>query len=132
MPSLLILSTDSPVLPAPRACLRNMLERPGPFCLPDFDPSPGSLQSMLPCCRILVVGAGGLGCELLKDLALMGFADIHVIDMDTIELSNLNRQFLFRRKDIGKSKAEIAAACINSRIPGVQVKPYPFHTNHHR
>ncbi|KAF4529536.1 hypothetical protein B566_EDAN014382 [Ephemera danica] len=115
---------DSSPAPVHRTCLRNVLERPGPFCLPDFDPSPGTLLSMLPKCRILVVGAGGLGCELLKDLALMGFADIEVIDMDTIELSNLNRQFLFRRKDIGKSKAEVAAAFINNRIPGVRVKPH--------
>ena len=104
--------------------LRKVLERSGPFCHPDFEPSPQLINFLTDTCKILVIGAGGLGCELLKDLAMMGFRDIHVIDMDTIELSNLNRQFLFRRKDIGCSKAEVAAKFINQRIPGCKVTPH--------
>lgn len=104
--------------------LRKVLERPGPFCHPDFEPSPDILDFLMTTCKVLVIGAGGLGCELLKDLAMMGFKQIHVIDMDTIELSNLNRQFLFRHKDIGSSKAEIAAAFINRRVKGCQVTPH--------
>ncbi|CDM31363.1 hypothetical protein CBS147339_390 [Penicillium roqueforti] len=58
--------------------------------------------------RVLLVGAGGIGCELLKNLVLTGFGEIHIIDLDTIDLSNLNRQFLFRHEHIKKSKALVA------------------------
>jgi len=59
-------------------------------------------------CRILVVGAGGIGCELLKNLVLTGFTNLEVIDLDTIDVSNLNRQFLFHKEHVGKSKSQVA------------------------
>ena len=58
--------------------------------------------------RVLMVGAGGIGCELLKNLVLTGFGEVHIVDLDTIDLSNLNRQFLFRHEHIKKSKAFVS------------------------
>ena len=58
--------------------------------------------------KILVVGAGGIGCELIKNLVLTGFEDLELIDLDTIDVSNLNRQFLFRKEHVGKSKSQVA------------------------
>ena len=104
--------------------VNKLLTRKGPFAHPDFEPSEEILPFLKENCRILVVGAGGLGCELLKDLALMGFFNIDVIDMDTIDISNLNRQFLFRQKDVGQPKATVAAEVINRRIPGCNVTPH--------
>lgn len=108
-------SPSSEILSKRWSHVRKILERSGPFCTPGFTPSIDGLEFIMTSCKILIIGAGGLGCELLKDLAMLGFRRIHVIDMDTIDLSNLNRQFLFRRNDIGSSKAICAAKFINER-----------------
>jgi len=75
--------------------------------------------------RILVVGAGGIGCEVLKNLVLSNFRNITLIDRDTVEFSNLNRQFLFTVNDQGKSKAQVAVAAVKkmSMISLLQVTP---------
>ncbi|KAL4955438.1 hypothetical protein BDW69DRAFT_119482 [Aspergillus filifer] len=103
--------------------LYKVLSKPGPFSDPDWVPGVETIKA-LEDSKILVIGAGGLGCEILKNLALSGFKDIHVIDMDTIDISNLNRQFLFRQSDIGKPKAEVAASFVEKRVKGVKITPF--------
>ncbi|XAR57232.1 hypothetical protein NMG60_11025294 [Bertholletia excelsa] len=104
--------------------LDKLLLRSGHLVGPNFDPGPGLRDDLQEYARILVVGAGGLGCELLKDLALSGFKNLEVIDMDRIEVSNLNRQFLFRLEDVGKPKAEVAAKRVMERVAGVNIVPH--------
>ena len=59
--------------------------------------------------KIMVVGAGALGNELVKNLTLLGIGNILILDMDSIENSNLTRSVLFRRNDVGRYKSEVAA-----------------------
>eukprot|EP01094_Clydonella_sp_ATCC50884_P011956 TRINITY_DN2180_c0_g1_i3.p1 TRINITY_DN2180_c0_g1~~TRINITY_DN2180_c0_g1_i3.p1 ORF type:complete len:684 (+),score=206.25 TRINITY_DN2180_c0_g1_i3:131-2182(+) len=81
----------------------------------------GAALQQLHAAKVLVVGAGGIGCELLKNLVMTGFHNIEVIDLDTIDLSNLNRQFLFRREHIDKSKAEVARETVASFNPHAKI-----------
>ncbi len=67
-------------------------------------------QGVVSSSKMLVVGAGAIGNETLKNLALMGVGNIFVCDMDTISVSNLSRTVLFSASDVGKNKAEVAAS----------------------
>ena len=88
-----------------------------------------SFQEKLAKQKWFVVGAGAIGCELLKNFALLGLGcdqanggSVTVTDMDMIEKSNLNRQFLFRTWDINKHKAVTAVAAVQAMNPQAQYK----------
>lgn len=73
-----------------------------------------------------LVGCGALGCEYIKGFALMGIGSgpnglVHITDMDKIEVSNLNRQFLFRRENVGQLKSECAAAAARAMNPAIKI-----------
>ncbi|KAK0706997.1 hypothetical protein B0T26DRAFT_744069 [Lasiosphaeria miniovina] len=86
-----------------------------------MDAETDSLLTLVGQARVLLVGAGGIGCELLKDLVLTGFGEVHIVDLDTIDLSNLNRQFLFRHEHIKKSKALVAKEAAQRFNPDVKI-----------
>lgn len=75
--------------------------------------------------RVLVIGTGGVGCDLLKCLVGTGFRKFDIVDLDTIDMSNLNRQFLFRRKHVGMPK------CIVAREAVMQICPHAEVVAHH-
>jgi ubiquitin-like 1-activating enzyme E1 B len=72
--------------------------------------------------RVLLVGAGGIGCELLKNLVCVGASSITVIDLDTIDVSNLNRQFLFKKAHVGLSKASVAKEAVSALRPSCSIQ----------
>ena len=110
----------------------------------------GALLQKVKKSRVLLVGAGGIGCELLKNLVCCGFgsditsqaptadaaaanstddapkrkAEVVVVDLDTIDLSNLNRQFLFRKQHIKKPKALVAKETASQFNPAVNIEAH--------
>ena len=124
-----VLSAPLPSPPPPpssrnrHSSLLPYLLRVGPFS-PGYERDATAIDILRAESRVLVVGAGGLGCELLKGLALSCVYELHVVDLDTIDVSNLNRQFLFRLEDCGQPKAKVAAERVMARCPGVTVHWY--------
>jgi adenylyltransferase/sulfurtransferase len=82
-------------------------------------------QSRLIAAKVLVVGAGGLGAPLLQYLAAAGIGTLGVIDDDTVDLSNLQRQVIHRTADIGAAKVESAARALADINPEVRVVMHP-------
>ena len=82
-------------------------------------------QEKLSNAKVLVIGAGGLGCPVLQNLVAAGVDCIGIVDGDVVEETNLHRQFLYTLEDCGKNKAIIATAVVLNQNPEVKVIPYP-------
>jgi ubiquitin-activating enzyme E1 C len=85
---------------------------------------PGWDQALIQNGSVAIVGVGALGCEVAKNLALMGVGKLVLIDNDVVELSNLSRQMLFTEEDIGKYKSEVAAQKVKNMNRFVEVVHY--------
>ncbi|MGH2581796.1 MAG: ThiF family adenylyltransferase [Anaerolineales bacterium] len=72
--------------------------------------------------KVMVVGAGALGNEVVKNMALMGIGNIYIVDFDTVEAANLSRSILFREKDSGREKSQLAAARAKEINPDIHVQ----------
>lgn len=89
-------------------------------------------QQLLQESKVLVIGAGGLGCPALQYLVGAGVGYIGIVDGDQVSLSNLHRQTLFTSDDIGQNKAEVAAKKLNRLNPDIHIEAIPVHlSNQH-
>lgn len=80
-------------------------------------------QERLKGARVIVVGAGGLGCPVSLNLALAGIGEIRICDFDVVDITNLNRQFLHIEQNIGGRKAESARQALISINSEVNIEP---------
>ncbi|MHA1149462.1 MAG: HesA/MoeB/ThiF family protein [Promethearchaeota archaeon] len=84
----------------------------------------GWSQKIVKNSRVLIAGVGGLGCEIAKNLAMLGVGHLDLVDLDIIEHSNLNRQILFAGARMGAAKAVIAAKKLRDINPNITIKGY--------
>ncbi len=80
-------------------------------------------QQRLAEAKVLLIGVGAIGNEVLKNLALLGIGNVVAVDLDTIENSNLSRSVLFRADDCGRSKADVGAERAREIYPDIRVQP---------
>jgi molybdopterin/thiamine biosynthesis adenylyltransferase/rhodanese-related sulfurtransferase len=91
------------------------------IALPGFG---DAAQQLLQKAKVLVVGAGGLGCPALQYLAAAGVGTIGVADYDTVSISNLHRQILYNPSDVGSRKAIVACGRLQKQNPGIKLIPH--------
>ncbi|TXT66304.1 MAG: putative E1-like ubiquitin activating protein [Promethearchaeota archaeon] len=84
----------------------------------------GWSQKLVKNSRVLIIGVGGLGCEIAKNLAMVGVGHLDLVDLDIIEHSNLNRQLLFAGAKMGAPKAVVAAERLAEINPNIVLKAY--------
>ena len=82
----------------------------------------GWSQEIVKNSRVLIAGVGGLGCEIAKNLAMLGVGYLDLVDLDIIEHSNLNRQILFAGAKMGAAKAIVAAKKLAQINPNIAIK----------
>jgi adenylyltransferase/sulfurtransferase len=87
-------------------------------------------QEKLSQAKVLVIGAGALGNEIIKNLALLGIGNLLIADLDRIENSNLSRSVLYRAADNGKSKAQVAATAARDLYPAMRVNHFDGNVVH--
>ncbi|AWB83582.1 ThiF family adenylyltransferase [Corynebacterium liangguodongii] len=92
--------------------------------LPGFGPEQ---QSALHRARVLVIGAGGLGCPVMQALAATGVGHIAVIDSDCVDITNIHRQILFGAGDVGRKKVEVAGERLRALQPGIELELIDAH-----
>jgi len=83
-------------------------------------------QKKIKSARVLLIGCGGIGSPAALYLTAAGIGILGLIDHDTVELSNLQRQILFRSSDLGLRKVELAKQTLESLNPWTQIKTYPY------